>query len=177
MTLIDKDQLGRVRTLEDGRRYVEFERVLMHSVDNVWAAIIDPEQRAVWFPGFRAEFKLGGRFDMWFGGECEGPSHYGGEITRFDPPNFLQCGTIGFELTEHAEGCLLKFTDILWNHDAAQSETELANSVLGGWHQMLDSLTAALNGEPFDLDGPEVNYAALEIPGREVAELDTRPFS
>ena len=168
MTSYDPAIHGCVRTLDDGRRYVFFQRTLAHPVAAVWAALTEPEKLANWFPGFRGNIEQGGRFDIWFdGAACEGPSHYGGTITRCEPPHFLQCGTIGYELKGQGSDCQITFTDVLWNEGSNLSPTDLANSVLGGWHNFLDALAVSLAGKTYDHSTAEVNYAAIAIPGRD----------
>jgi len=159
-------KFGAVGKLDDGRTFVQFERHLAHSVEKVWLAITDPEQLARWFPGIELEREQGGSFNIWFGGECEGPAHVSGTVTEFDPPRLLQCGSMRWELTSAGSGCVLRFSDIL-HFEGPRSEAELTNSVLGGWHHYLDRLEGALDGVYVDPEQPEVDYSKVEVSGRD----------
>lgn len=160
------DRLGTVGRLDDGRHYVIFERHLPYPVETVWAAITQPEQLAKWFPGIKLELVQDGRFEIWFDGEsCDGPAHVSGTVTRYEPPRVLECGSLRFELEDRGADCLLTFTDIL-HYDGKRSRTEFANSVLGGWHRFLDALETALGGGKVDHHAAELDYQALDVPGR-----------
>ena len=158
-------KFGSVGTLVDGRQFVQFERSLPYSIEKVWAAITEPQQLENWFPGFKLELKEGGQFDIWFGGDCEGPSHVNGTVTRLEPPEVLECGSMRFELETQGSGTSLKFTDILW-FEGSRTQAELTNSVLGGWHRFLDALTQALAGASVDHNAAEFDYSTIDVPGR-----------
>ena len=85
---------GWVEHLDDGRHRVMFERLLPYSVQMVWEAITDSQQLANWMPGMQFEPRRGGDYQIWFGGDCEGPAHFIGKVTEFDPPHLLVLGTI-----------------------------------------------------------------------------------
>ncbi|MEM7366087.1 MAG: SRPBCC domain-containing protein [Pseudomonadota bacterium] len=157
---------GWVEHLDDGRHRVMFERLLPYSQQAVWEAITEADQLANWMPGIQFEPRLGGEFNIWFGGECEGPSHVSGKVEAFEPPNLLVLGTICWQLEAVEEGCRLTFSDIL--HYDHRSRTDFANSVLGGWHMYVDTLEWHLNGQNgiSPQEEPEVNYAAIDVPGR-----------
>lgn len=162
-----RSKYGVVRKREDGRSIVVFERVLNHSVEKVWAAIADPEQRQVWSPGIKFESRKDARFDIWFGGDCEGPAHVTGTLSEYDPPHVLQMGSIRFELEEADGGCLLRFTDVLW-FDGKRTKTEFSNSVLGGWHRFLDKMEYYIDeGQPEPTEPDEPDYSKIDVPGRE----------
>lgn len=162
------DNLGSVGTLDDGRRFVVFERALSHPVEVVWDAITDPEQLAHWFPGLRLERREGGKFEIWFGEGCEGGSaHVSGVVTRYEPPRVLECGTMRYELAPTSQGCLLTFTDVV-PFEGPRSDAEIINSVLGGWHKYLDLLEFALSDGTADpRDEPEFDYSLVDVPGRD----------
>lgn len=161
-----QSKLGTVRVLDDGRKFVHFARHLPDSIAKVWVAISDPEQLADWFPGFKLERRVGGRFDIWFGEQCEGPAHVSGTVTRYEPPKVLECGTMRFELEADGPACKLTFTDIL-HYEGPLSEAEVINSVLGGWHKYLDVLEFALGGGQDDpRSEPEFDYSSVPIDGR-----------
>ena len=162
------DKYGAVGSLPDGKDYVIFERHLHHSVDRVWAAFTDAEQREKWVPGIQFEAKPGGRYEIWFGDECEGPAHVSGTLTAFDPPKVIALGSIRFELeAEGDQGCLLRFSDILW-YDEKRTKTQFANAVLGGWHRFLDQFELWLDDglRVLSADLPEPHYAEVDVGGR-----------
>ena len=165
----------------DGLPCVAFERHLAHSVEKVWAAIAAPDQRAAWVPGIQFEPKRGARFDIWFGDECDGPSHATGTIEACEPLRLLQVGSIRFELTPGEAGgtgkaggaggtgkerCLLRFSDVLW-YDNKRTKRQFANAVLAGWHQYLDRLELWLDEGRVALRLPEPDYSSIDVPGRE----------
>jgi uncharacterized protein YndB with AHSA1/START domain len=159
-------RLGAVGKLEDGRDFVVFERLLPHSIETVWAAITEPAQIEKWFPGFRLELAQGGRFDFWFGGgNCEGPSHVNGVVTRYEPPTVLECGSMRYELESRGTGTILRFSDIL-HYAGPRSKAEFCNSVLGGWHRYLDALGQALAGRVVNHGAAEFDYSTIDVPGR-----------
>lgn len=163
---VDRSKLGTLGVLEDGRKMVQFTRRLTRSVDDLWQAITDPEHLAHWFPGMRLERKEGGRFEIWFSQECEGPAHVTGTVDHYDPPHRLDCGSMRYLLVATATGCELTFSDIL-NFEGPLSETEVINSVLGGWHKYLDSLEYSLVGGERDPRGePEFDYSTVPVVGR-----------
>ena len=160
------DKHGRVEQRDDGHLLVVFERALAYTADRAWAAIAEPEQRAVWCPGIRFEPKPGARYDIWFGDECEGPSHVSGTLGAFEPPRKLALGSIDIQLTPtDDEGCVLRFADVLW-FDDKRTKTAFANAVLGGWHQFLDRWEIWLDEGRADLRLKEPNYGRIEVPGR-----------
>ena len=166
---IPESHFGSVGRMDDGRSFVLFERQFAHSIERVWAAITEPDQLARWFPGFKLELRQGGRFEIWFtgeSGECEGPSHVQGEVTEYDPPKLLQCGTIRFELASIGPHCKLTFSDVL-QLDGIRTNAEFSNSVLGGWHRFLDVLDDALEGRTIDHGIAEYDYSKREVPGRD----------
>jgi uncharacterized protein YndB with AHSA1/START domain len=165
MSVDDADRFGTIHHLPDGRVQVRFERRLPHSVETVWAALTEQEQLDAWMPGVRFEAREGGTYEIWFGGECEGPAHVSGLVAAYQPPNVLQLGTIRWELSATEDGCLLKFSDVLV-FEGPRSRGDISNAVLGGWHHYLDRLEEALAGRPVQHDQPEPDYAAREVPGR-----------
>lgn len=150
---------------KDGRTFVHFERPLPYPVEFVWTALTEQDQLDVWMPGVRFERRQGGHFEIRFGGECEGPAHVHGVVEAYVPPLVLQLGTIRWALSATPEGCLLIFSDVLV-FEPPRSEREIANAVLGGWHNYLDMLEDALAGRTVDPTQPEPDYDIREVPGR-----------
>ncbi len=170
-SIMSQSKLGSVGVLDDGRKFVHFVRHLPDTIAKVWGAISDPDQLADWFPGFKLERRVGGRFDIWFSEQCEGPAHVTGMVTRYEPPKVLECGTLRFELEVDGPACLLTFTDIL-HYEGPLSEPEVINSVLGGWHKYLDTLEFALGGgqggaQDDPRDKPEFDYTTVSFAGRD----------
>ena len=160
---------GIVRVLPDGRSGVLFERLLAHPVGEVWAAFVDANRRDSWAPGIRFEPRPKGRFEIWFGGECEGPAHVAGEVTEFEPQRVVQLGTIRYEVEAHAGNqCRLTFSDVLF-YDDKRTRRAFENAVLGGWHQFLDRLEIYLAEGRSAVDLPEPDYERV----REQEQLGT----
>ena len=157
---------GEVRRFDDGRVIVLFERFLRCSVEEVWAAVTEPAQRAVWVPGIRFEPAPRARFDIWFGDECQGPAHASGRLEVFEPPRRLRMGSMCFDLAVADSGCLLRFSDRLW-FDNRRSNAEFANAVLAGWHRFLDTLEIWLDERVSALDVEEPDYAVVDVAGRD----------
>lgn len=166
-TAFNHTRHGHIGKLEDDRVYVAYERQLPHSVDKVWRAITDPSELRRWFPGIEIELRSGGKFQIWFGGDCEGPAHVSGRITEFDPPHVLQMGTMRYELQAHETGCLLRFSDIL-SFEGPRTRQQFAISVLGGWHAYLDKLELVLDGKAGVGDVSEPDYSMIQVPGWEI---------
>jgi uncharacterized protein YndB with AHSA1/START domain len=161
----DGDRYGTVLREPDGRVSVRFERRLPHAVDRVWAALTEADRLNAWMPGVQFERRQGGSYQIWFGGDCEGPSHVSGQVEVWSPPSVLQLGTIRWELRPTPKGCQLVFSDVLVFQED-RSDTDTTNSVLGGWHHYLDLLEDALAGRPVDPDQPEPDYSKRVVPGR-----------
>lgn len=161
------DRFGTVHSGDDGHTRVIFSRSLSHSVDRVWAAIVEPTERAVWVPGIRFEPERNARFDIWFGDACEGPSHVSGELDPFEPPTRLGLGSMRFKLEAAPQGCELTFSDVLW-FDDKRSNVDFANAVLAGWHRFLDTLEIWLDEGVSALDLEEPDYSVVDVPGRDV---------
>ena len=159
------DTHGRVERRADGHMLVVFERPLRHAPAKVWTAIAEAEQRAVWCPGIRFEPAPGARYDIWFGDECDGPSHVSGTLGAFEPPRKLALGSIDIQVTPTDDGCALRFADVLW-FDDKRTRTAFANAVLGGWHQFLDRWEIWLDEGRADLKLKEPDYGRIEVPGR-----------
>ena len=174
--------LGMVRLRPDGRHVVVFERPVRHSVERVWSAISAPEERAVWAPGIRFDPAPDARFDIWFGDECEGPSHVSGHLSNFRPPRSIALGSISMELARPdgrvggslartaglraPVGCVIHFSDVLW-FDNKRTKVDFANAVLAGWHRFLDTLEIWLNEGRPALDLQEPDYAKVHVEGRD----------
>ena len=160
------DRVGTVVAGEGSNTRVIFRRPLSHPVDKVWAAIAEPDERAVWAPGIRFEPERNARFDIWFGDACEGPSHVSGELDPFEPPTRVGLGSMLFKLEALPQGCDLTFSDVLW-FDGKRSNVDFANAVLAGWHRFLDTLEIWLDEGVAALDLDEPDYSVVDVPGRD----------
>lgn len=165
------NRFGEVCLGDDDRTQVVFRRPLDHPAEKVWAAITAPAQRAVWVPGIRFEPAADARFDIWFGDECEGPSHVSGRVDPYVPQTSLGLGSVRFELSPAGRGSVLVFSDILW-FDDKRTKVEFANAVLAGWHRFLDTLEIWLDEGVSALDLEEPDYATVDVPGRDALDAD-----
>ncbi len=165
---VPTDRLGSVGKNAAGETYVQFIRFLSFSPERVWQAITDPASLADWFPGFELEHHQGGSFQIWFGGECEGPAHVSCVVEAFDPPRLLQCGTMRWVLEAVPGGCQLTFTDIVRFNQDHRGDFEITNSVLAGWHFYMDKLEDSLTGSLDPGDTIEYDYSQIELPGRAI---------
>jgi len=163
---VPTERLGRVGKTDSGEVFVQFVRLLPYSPEQVWRAITEADSLAAWFPGFQLEHRQGGKFSIWFGGDCDGPAHVDGTVTAYDPPNELWCGSMRWQLAATDEGCRLTFTDIVRFKQDRRSDFEITNSVLAGWHFYLDQLEDSL-GDCLNVnDDVEYDYSQIELTGR-----------
>ena len=158
---------GTVRRRADGHHVVAFERSVQHSVERVWRAITEPAERAVWAPGLRFDPAPDARFDIWFGDECEGPSHVSGQLSNYRPPHSVALGSISIELASAPGGSVVHFSDVLW-FDGKRTSIDFANAVLAGWHRFLDTLEIWLDDGRAAPDLQEPDYAKVAVAGREL---------
>lgn len=134
---------------------LRIERTLPGPIERVWAYIVEPEKRALWFTG--------GTFDLRVGGEArtewdhtklsheETPEAWKsfdgqtsiGTITRYEPPRLLsirgEMGEITYELTPVGNDVLLAITQ-------TSVDAKTAGSFGSGWHAYIDILDDRLNG-------------------------------
>ncbi len=150
--------MGTFGMTADGRCALRFERQLRHSPATVWRALTETDQLRAWFVDIidydrlRLDLTPGAQLDFYVKPGFGDTEAIRGEIVRADPPRLLEFTwdgeTLSFELTPAGDGCLLVFTNIFDDRDAA--------SALGaGWHAGLDRLDALLDdraadGEPID---------------------------
>ncbi len=118
----------------------------------------------MWVPGIQFDPKPAARFDIWFGDDCDGPAHVSGTLDAFEPLRLLQLGSIRLELEQLGQGCLLRFSDVLW-FDGKRTKAEFAKAVLAGWHQFLDRLELWLNEGRAVPHLPEPDYSEIDVPG------------
>jgi len=130
---------------------ITFERRMPHSIDIVWKAITDPEQRKQWYGPTTLEPKEGGTIET----IAEGPPapeevrRSSGTIIVWDPPNVFEykeesanvgTTTVRYELTADGNSTVLR----LINSGINISD---AFGYAPGWHAFIDRLTSHLNEE------------------------------
>lgn len=130
---------------------LRFERHLAHPIEQVWAAITEPEQLLAWLGEAEIEPVSGGHIQVrWLNSDRQGNSAImQATITQFEPPHLLEYagdihGVLRFELREEGTGCCLTFSSTLPAPNAYLSES------LAGWHSHLDFLEEALEGQAVD---------------------------
>jgi uncharacterized protein YndB with AHSA1/START domain len=166
MTETVQPETGQKGTLSvDGKRAtLTFRRYLRHPAEAVWAALTDPQRRALWFGPTRIEGRAGGTIET----DPQGPPAppdlrlMTGRILVWDPPRVLEHefrqaivgeGVVRYELTPAGEGTVLAFTHtgLLPPH---------ARGYIPGTHAYLDRLAAVLDGAP--APDWQARYAAVE---------------
>jgi uncharacterized protein YndB with AHSA1/START domain len=135
---------GTLEELDDGRFQLRFTRTLAHPQDTVWRAITEPEQLAHWFPTtIEGERAAGAPLRFSFPGGEAPP--FEGEMVAFEPPSLMELrwgpDIVRLELRPTATGTELTLLDTLDERGKAARDG-------AGWHACLDSLEAALSGDP-----------------------------
>jgi uncharacterized protein YndB with AHSA1/START domain len=123
---------------KNGRSVLRMERRLRHSPQKVWAAMIEPDRLAEWFPStVRPELRVGGAVEFGFG-----PS---GTVTDYRPPRLIAYtwgdDHLRWEVTPDGDGTLLRLVHTFADRPGAAS-------FASGWHMCI----AALAGEGADAD-------------------------
>src|SRR5258708_13262334 len=112
---------GVVETRGDSH-ILRFERSLPHPMEQVWAALTEPEQLVAWLGQVEIDLCKGGRVQVrWLNTDEHGNSTnvvMNATITQFDPPHLLEYagdihGVLRFELKEEPSGSVLLFTNTL----------------------------------------------------------------
>jgi uncharacterized protein YndB with AHSA1/START domain len=128
---------------------LEYERILHHPVEKVWAAITGREHLRAWFPcDIVGERRAGAEVQapFWpevtakFGFEDPGLT---GRILVWDPPRVFEwlwsTDTVRFELTPQGSGTVLRLTVHVVDQTAGVVDTA------GGYHVCLDHLARLLD--------------------------------
>lgn len=130
---------------------ITFERRLPHSIEKVWNAITDPEQRKIWFGPTTIEQKVGGSIET----TAEGPPapvevrRSRGTIIVWDPPNVFEykeesanvgTTTVRYELIADGNATILRLINSGLNISDAFGYAP-------GWHAFIDRLASHLSGE------------------------------
>ncbi|GAA4997320.1 SRPBCC family protein [Pseudonocardia tropica] len=142
---------GTVSESPDGRRVLAFRREFTAPVEDVWAAVTDPDRCARWFAHWTGDARPGGVVVLSMTSDEDGggpPSD--ARIVVCEPPHRLQVeigGDTGppwelsVELTSDGTTTVLHFAQAL--------PEGLSPADAGpGWHWYLDRLRAALGGDP-----------------------------
>ncbi len=142
---------------DDGRAFIRFKRSLDHPIDVVWAAVSEPTHMTNWL-AHRIEIDptVGGAVAIWLGSVDDSVHTYRAVITEFSPPNLLELAcddgsTLRFELSGNADRTTLVFTD------TRPIGARTQNSVVAGWHCILDQLPPALAGHQVDWVSRDAN--------------------
>lgn len=133
--------LGQLSRQPDGYKVV-FERLLPHSIQQVWKAITDPAQLHFWFTDIEMDFRPGGKISFHFADKDHSVSY--GEIVQIDEPHL-------FSWTWEKELAEWKLSEV----SADSTRLELTYSKLtddfavkapAGFHDLLDQLEERLSG-------------------------------
>ena len=162
-----------ILSADGDRRRVRFERRYDVSVDELWNALVDPDQLRGWLAETVLEPRVGGRFEIRFG-DAPGERAWG-VVRELEPQRVLELdweyegeppSVVRFELRPEEEGTTLVLDHRLLA-DAA------AAGYAAGWHAHLDALADRLERRrPRAWDGrfrellPEYREQAEAISGR-----------
>ena len=167
---------GTMKTTDDGRYVLRYERRLRHPIERVWEALTVPERVEEWWARAAVlELTEGGRARIeWLNTDDEGNQAIAeGTITRLEPPTAIEFdtdihGRLLWELSPDDGGTHLTLTV------TNQLPDEYRTSVMAGWHVHLDFLEEALDGKPVDWPNwPRDRWAELN----EHYEASMRPIS
>lgn len=138
-------------SVSDKEATITFERHLSHPIEKVWAALTEPEKRAVWFGPTTIEPEKGGTLIT----TAEGPPapeevrKTMATILTWEPPNVFEykeeASNVGstivrFELKAKDDMTILLMTN-------SRLKPEDAHGYAPGWHAFLDRFEASLNKE------------------------------
>jgi uncharacterized protein YndB with AHSA1/START domain len=152
-TVIDlnADAVRGILETRDGFHLLRLERHLDHPVEEVWAALIEPEQLVRWLAEAEIDPAVGGRVVLrWLNTDDRGnQAVMRGTITKLMPNSILEInsdihGLLRWELQRDGSGCTLRFSSAL---PVPNDQVMVA---LAGWHIHLEHLADALDGKPVD---------------------------
>ena len=144
------------RTPEGG--VIRFERHLPYAIDDVWAAITDPDRLGDWWLPFDADISI----DLREGGEMRFVERSDEPVTmtltvlRVEPPTLLEHthaepgSVMRWELEPTATGTTLRLA-----HHVADAENAIGNCYVVGLHTSLSRLEPVLAGTPAPWDWDE----------------------
>ena len=130
---------------------LRFVRRLRHSPEQVWAAFVDPEQRAKWFPDTMiGEFTPGASLKFVTG--VESMPEFSGTVLAVEPGRLLEFtwgdDTLRFEIEPTDGGCVLTLRDSIAQLGKAARDG-------AGWQVCLEQLDATLDHTPDRAPGPD----------------------
>ena len=142
---------------------LRFERVLDAAVETVWAWLVEPEKRKLWFAGGEIELREGGAADLVFDHDnlsadsVPYPEDYARwkgatsheQVVAIDPPHLLAItwgegrnGIARFELSAEGEKTRLVLTH------TGIGDAAMRHGTAAGWRSHLAVLAGRLSGEP-----------------------------
>lgn len=151
------DKKTGIITVSGNEATITFERHLNHPIEKVWAALTEPQKRAVWFGPTSIEPEEGGTMIT----TAEGPPapeeirKTKATILTWDPPTIFEyqeeASNVGktivrFELESKDDSTILRMTN-------SRLKPEDAHGYAPGWHAFLDRLAASMNKEELPVWG------------------------
>jgi uncharacterized protein YndB with AHSA1/START domain len=141
---------GVVTRLDDGRQRLEFRRSWPDPIEDVWAALTEPDRLARWIGVYTGSRGAGGTGTFVMTHE-EG-EHAGEPMTivECDPPRRLavewvqqdtDAWRVDLDLSTEGDRTVLRFVQVF---GADADVTDFA----GGWHWYLDKLDSVVSGRP-----------------------------
>jgi uncharacterized protein YndB with AHSA1/START domain len=157
---------GRVEQVE-GRYVIRFERRFDRRIDQVWAALTQPERLKQWFGATEVELELveGGSFvtrttgpqelidAMIAEGAGDPPFESRDTVLRVDPPRLFEHtfggmpeSIVRWELEPDGDGCRLRLAHI----EPVDFDSRFAPRDMAGWHELLYLLERAVEARAGD---------------------------
>ncbi|MGY1838782.1 MULTISPECIES: SRPBCC family protein [unclassified Modestobacter] len=142
----DDERLGQVGEVPEGVR-LQFRRSWPDPIEDVWAALTEPDRMARWIGTFEGDRCVGGTgtFTMTHEEELVGEPM---RIAECAPPHRLvvewltdEGWRVELDLTTEDGRTILRFTQVF------PAGTEVADFAMG-WHWYLDKLAAEVGGSP-----------------------------
>ncbi|WP_222194577.1 SRPBCC family protein [Modestobacter italicus] len=140
------ERLGQVTELPEGVR-LQFRRSWPDPIEDVWAALTEPDRMARWIGTYEGERRVGGSGTFTMTHE-ETPVGEPMRIVECDEPRRLvvdweteEGWRVQLDLSREGEETVLVFTQVF------AAGTEVTDYVLG-WHWYLDRFDAEVDGRP-----------------------------
>jgi uncharacterized protein YndB with AHSA1/START domain len=168
---MDDADLGTLAQQGD-RWALTFTRRLPHPPEKVWRAVTEPEHMAAWFPDSMVGERRAGAPLRFVAASGDG---FQGEMLVFEPPSVMELlwgvDRLRIEVRPDGDGSVLTLTDSF-------EELGKAARDAAGWHECLDRLICALNGEePAKWGEPwrDLNALYVERLGPDAATIGPPP--